>query len=101
MSEERLMQRLEDLDGRLAELMGRLPNSRMDGRYDRRFYARLTREAVDAVIPAQLHTVEDVLTAIERVRDRLHDVRAEKALFRAHADADVIPGQLVLAGFAA
>ena len=42
MSEERLLQRLEDLNGRLAELRERLPQSCMDERYDRRFYARLT-----------------------------------------------------------
>ena len=60
MSEERLLQRLEDLNGRLAELRERLPQSCMDERYDRLFYARLTNEATDAVIPAHLFTVEDV-----------------------------------------
>ena len=99
MSEERLLQRLEDLNGRLAELRERLPQSCMDERYDRRFYARLTNEATDAVIPAHLFTVEDVLTAIERAKERLEALRLERACATQSA-ADVIPGQMVFAGFA-
>ena len=99
MSEERLLQRLEDLDGRLAELRERLPQSCMDERYDRRFYARLTNEATDAAIPAHLFTVEDVLTAIERAKERLEALRLERA-HAAQRTADVLPGQLVFAGFA-
>ena len=99
MSEERLLQRLEDLDGRLAELRERLPQSCMDERYDRRFYARLTNEATDAAIPAHLFTVEDVLTAIERAKERLDALRLERAR-AAQRTADVLPGQLVFAGFA-
>ncbi|MBR0312088.1 MAG: hypothetical protein IJQ98_06840 [Oscillospiraceae bacterium] len=99
MSEERLLQRLEDLDGRLAELRERLPQSCMDERYDRRFYARLTNEATDAAIPAHLFTVEDVLTAIERAKERLDALRLERA-HAAQRTADVLPGQLVFAGFA-
>jgi len=99
MSEERLLQRLEDLNGRLAELRERLPQSCMDERYDRRFYARLTNEATDAVIPAHLFTVEDVLTAIERAKERLEALRLERAR-AAKSAADAIPGQLVFAGFA-
>ena len=99
MSEERLLQRLEDLNGRLAELRERLPQSCMDERYDRRFYARLTNEATDAAIPAHLFTVEDVLTAIERAKERLEALRLERA-HAAQRTADVLPGQLVFAGFA-
>ena len=99
MSEERLLQRLEDLNGRLAELRERLPQSCMDERYDRRFYARLTNEATDAAIPAHLFTVEDVLTAIERAKERLDALRLERAR-AAQRTADVLPGQLVFAGFA-
>ena len=100
MSEERLLQRLEDLNGRLAELRERLPQSCMDERYDRRFYARLTNEATDAVIPAHLFTVEDVLTAIERAKERLEALRLERARAEERPAADAIPGQLVFAGFA-
>ena len=99
MSEERLLQRLEDLDGRLAELRERLPQSCMDERYDRRFYARLTNEATDAAIPAHLFTVEDVLTAIERAKERLDALCLERA-HAAQRTADVLPGQLVFAGLA-
>ncbi len=101
MSEEYLEQRLEDLNGRLAELTGRLPQSCTDERYDRRFYAKLTKDAADAAIPAHLFTVEDVLTAIERVRARLSDLRCERErAAAARLDADMIPGQIVFAGFA-
>ncbi len=100
MSEERLLQRLEDLNGRLAELNERLPQSCMDERYDRRFYARLTNEATDAVIPAHLFTIEDVLTAIKRAKERLEMLRLERARAEERLAADAIPGQLVLAGFA-
>ncbi len=100
MSEERLLQRLEDLNGRLAELRERLPQSCMDERYDRRFYARLTNEATDAVIPAHLFTVEDVLTAIRRAKERLDVLRLERACAEERLAADAIPGQLVFAGFA-
>lgn len=100
MSEEYLLQRLEDLNGRLAELSGRLPESCLDERYDRRFYARLTNEATDAVIPAHLFTVEDVLTAIRRVKARLGDLRRERQCAGEELAAGMIPGQLVFAGFA-
>ena len=97
MSEERLLQRLEDLNGRLAELRERLPQSCMDERYDRRFYARLTNEATDAVIPAHLFTVEDVLTAIRRAKEHLasaggfHSQKRERGL-----EADELQGVDVL-----
>ena len=100
MSEERLLQRLEDLNGRLAELRERLPQSCMDERYDRRFCARLTNEATDAVIPAHLFTVEDVLTAIKRAKERLDALRLERARAEERLTADAIPGQLMFAGFA-
>ncbi len=101
MSEKYLLQRLEDLNGRLAELTGRLPESRLDERYDRQFYAKLTKEEADAVIPAHLFTVEDVLTAIERARSRLGDLRRERELAAGvQSVAAAIPGQLVFAGFA-
>ena len=100
MNEEYLVQRLEDLDGRLAELTERLPQSCMDERYDRRFYARLTSEATDAVIPAHLFTVEDVLTAIERAKAKLSEARCERQRAEERLAAEMIPGQLVFAGFA-
>lgn len=100
MSEEYLLQRLEDLNGRLAELSERLPRSCLDERYDRRFYARLTNEAADAVIPAHLFTVEDVLTAIRRVKARLSDLRCGRQRAEEGFAAGTIPGQLVFAGFA-
>lgn len=100
MSEERLLQRLEDLNGRLAELRERLPQSCMDERYDRRFYARLTNEATDSVIPAHLFTVEDVLTAIRRAKEHLDALRLERTRAEERPAADAIPGQLVFAGFA-
>ena len=100
MSEEYLLQRLEDLNGRLAELTGRLPQSCMDERYDRRFYARLTNEATDAVIPAHLFTVEDVLTAIRRAKAKLDDLRCTRQRAAERPAAGTIPGQLAFAGFA-
>ena len=100
MSEEYLLQRLEDLNGRLAELSGTLPQSCLDERYDRRFYARLTNEAADAVIPAHLFTVEDVLTAIRRAKAKLSDLRCARRYAEEPLAAGMIPGQLVLTGFA-
>lgn len=100
MSEEYLLQRLEDLNGRLAELNERLPQSCMDERYDRRFYARLTNEAADAAIPAHLFTVEDVLTAIRGARAKLSDLRCGQRHAGERPAAGTIPGQLAFAGFA-
>ena len=100
MSEEYLVQRLEDLNGRLAELSGRLPQSCMDERYDRRFYARLTNEAADAVIPAHLFTAQDVLTAIRRTEAKLSGLRRARRCAGEEPAAGMIPGQLVFAGFA-
>ena len=100
MNEELLLQRLEDLDGRLAELRERLPQSRLDERYDRRFYARLTNDALDTVIPAHIFTVEDALTAIERVKIKLGDLSREKQRAEERLAAEAIPGQLVFTGFA-
>lgn len=100
MSEEYLLQRLEDLNGRLAELSERLPRSCLDERYDRRFYARLTNEAADAAIPAHLFTVGDVLTAIRGAEAKLSDLRCARRRAGAQSDAGMIPGQLVFAGFA-
>lgn len=100
MNEKGLEQRLEDLNGRLEQLRGQLPQSCMDERYDRRFYARLTDGTTDAVIPAHLFTVEDVLTAICRVKTRLDELRRERMRPAECFAADAIPGQLVFAGFA-
>lgn len=100
MNEERLLQRLEDLRGRLAELSERLPRSCLDERYDRRFCARLTNEATDTVIPAHLFTVEDVLTAIRRAEAKLSDLRCARRRAEERLAAGMIPGQLVFAGFA-
>ena len=100
MSEERLLQRLEDLYGRLEELRERLPQSCLDEAYDRHFYARLTKEATDTVIPAHLFTVEDVLTAIGRAKDRLDELRREQQLAAREFASGMIPGQLMLSGFA-
>ena len=99
MSEERLLQRLEDLDGRLAELSEGMPQSCMDERYDRRFYGRLTNETVDAVIPAHLFTIEDVLTAIKRTKAALSALRCRQQSAAERLAAEAIPGQLVFAGF--
>ncbi len=100
MNEEYLTQRLEDLNGRLEELTDRLPESCMDERYDRLVCARLTDETVDAVIPAHLFTVEDVLTAIGRVKTRLDEIRRGKRTDERRAAGGTIIGQLVFAGFA-
>ena len=100
MSEEYLLQRLEDLNGRLAELSERLPQSCMDERYDRRFYARLTNEAADAVIPAHLFTAQDVLTAIRAAQAKLDGLRCVRRRAGEQPAAGTIPGQLVFAGFA-
>lgn len=100
MSEEHLLQRLEDLNGRLAELSERLPQSLMDERYDRRFCARLTNEAADAVIPAHLFTVGDVLTAIRRTEAKLSDLRCARQRAEERLAAGAIPGQLMFTGFA-
>ena len=100
MSEEYLLQRLEDLDGRLAELSERLPQSCLDERYNRRFYARLTSEAADAAIPAHLFTVEDVLSAIRAAKAKLSDLRRAQKRAGEELAAGMIPGQLVFAGFA-
>ena len=100
MSEEYLLQRLEDLNDRLAELSERLPQSCMDERYDRRFYARLTNEAAETVIPAHLFTVEDVLTAIRGAKAKLSDLRCARRRAEEQPAAGMIPGQLAFAGFA-
>ena len=100
MSEEHLLQRLEDLNGRLAELSERLPRSCMDERYDRRFYARLTDEAADAVVPGHLFTVEDVLTAIRGAEAKLSGLRRARRNAGEELAAGMIPGQLAFAGFA-
>lgn len=100
--EQLLAWRIEDLEGRLCELTGRLPNDRMDEKFDRRFYSRLADPELDCRIPAQLYTVEDVLTAIARAKDRLWSMRCDaRAAQKAAEKRDQLPGQIVLFGFAA
>ena len=47
-----------------------------------------------------LFTVEDVLTAIKRAKERLDALRLERARAEERLTADAIPGQLMFAGFA-
>lgn len=96
--EARLARRIEELRERLEELTAALPN-RMDAGYDAGFYASLTAEETDSVLPELLPTVQDVLTAIRRAEAKLWDVQCEQRLSERLCAADVLPGQIVLAGF--
>jgi len=96
---QRLVCRLEDLTGRLAELEEDLPQNRLDPMYDKLFYSAQPAGSVDRLCADNLYTVQDVLTAIDRTRERLRLMEpAEEA--RA-AEPDMAAGQTVLAGFAA
>ena len=101
--EQLLSWRIEDLEGRLKELRDRLPDSCMDEGYDRVFYSQMANCEIDYAVPADLGTVEDVLTAIERTKDKLWCLEGdERAAAQAaeKASANMIPGQIVIFGFA-
>ena len=101
--EELLSWRIEDLEGRLEELRERLPDSCMDEGYDRAFYSQMANCEIDYAVPADLSTVEDVLTAIERTKDMLWCLQCDaRAAGQAaeQASADMIPGQIFIFGFA-
>ena len=96
---EALTERLEDLNGRLEELTERLTQDMLSPDYDRLFYATLTKRETDVVLPSDLNTVEDVLSAIERTKARLWDVECEaRQAERAKLEA-ALPGQVVILGF--
>lgn len=96
--EARLSRRIEELHDRLEELTAALPG-RMDAGYDAGFYARLTAEETDRVLPELLPSVQDVLTAIRRAEAKLSDVQCEARLAARPSGAVPLPGQIVLAGF--
>ena len=101
--EQLLSWRLEDLGGRLEELTGRLPDDCMSETYDKGVYSRMANCEIDYTIPADLKTVEDVLTAIERTRDKLWCLQCDECAARQAAEAaktDALPGQIVIFGFA-
>lgn len=96
--EARLSRRIEELRERLEELTAALPN-RMDAGYDDSFYARLTAEETDRVLPELLPTVQDVLTALRRAEASLWDAQCEARLAVRATAVETLPGQIVLAGF--
>lgn len=101
--ERLLTRRLEDLDGRLQELAEKLPESRMDEKFDRRFYSKMADSGVDYAIPGDLSTIEDVLTAIARTKDKLWDLQCEERAAQRKLEqetAKIIPGQAIMIGFA-
>jgi len=101
--EESLTWRIEDLEGRLCELTENLPDNCMDEMFDRHFTSKLTSEQLDYTIPERLYTVEDVLSAIDRAKDKLWCFQCEQRearLAKERQAADMIPGQIVLIGFA-
>lgn len=57
---------------------------------------------LDLAIPADLETIQDVLTAIRRTKDLLWNVQCEqKALLQAETEKQKeVPGQIVFIGFA-
>ena len=93
-----LSRRLEELRDRLIELTVALPDDRADKAYDDGFYARLTEEDADRMLPEQLPSVQDVLSAIRRAEDRLWDARCERRFAR-ETGTEMIPGQLTMPGF--
>lgn len=97
--QSRLSQRLDDLRDRLEELTGILPRDPLGERYDSCFYAAFTAEDTDYVVPEQLSTIQDVLTAIRRTEAKLWDVQCEERLAKSVPSANVISGQIVFAGF--
>lgn len=97
--EQLLIWRIEDLEGRLEELRERLPDSCMDEGYDRAFCSQMANCEIDYAVPADLSTVEDVLTAIARTKDKLWCLQCD-ARAAEQASADMIPGQIVIFGFA-
>lgn len=95
--QERLLtRRIEELNDRLEELNA--PNDPLRGDYDRSFYASCAAAETDYVLPEHLCTVQDVLAALRRAKDKLYDLRCERRLQAARER--VIPGQLAFAGFA-
>jgi len=59
-------------------------------------------EQLDYTIPECLYTVEDVLSAIDRAKDKLWCFQCEQReaqLAEARQAVDMIPGQIVLIGF--
>lgn len=101
--EELLARRLEDLNGRLSELADSMPISCMDEGYDRAFCSQMANGEIDYAVPADLKTVEDVLTAIARTKDKLWCLRCDARAAAQAAEkvsADMIPGQIVIFGFA-
>ena len=103
MQKQLLSWRIEALEGRLEELREHLPDSCMDEGYDRAFCSQMANCEIDYAVPADLSTVEDVLTAIARTKDKLWclqcDARAAEQAAE-QASADMIPGQIVIFGFA-
>ena len=101
--EQLLSWRIEDLEDRLEELREHLPDNCMDEGFDRAFYLQMANCEIDCAVPANLSTVEDVLTAIERMKDKLWCLQcdARAAEWAAEkANAGMIPGQIVIFGFA-
>lgn len=101
--EQLLIWRIEDLEGRLEELRERLPDSCMDEGYDRAFCSQMANCEIDYAVPADLSTIEDVLTAIARTKDKLWCLACDEraaALAAEQASADMIPAQIVIIGFA-
>lgn len=102
LQEGRLSLRLEDLEGRLQELTEHLPLERKSTSYDRLFCSEMADCELDLAIPADLETIQDVLTAIRRTKDLLWNVQCEqKALLQAETEKQKeVPGQIVFIGFA-
>lgn len=101
--EQLLTWRIEDLQGQLETLQERLPSSCMDQFFDRRFYSKMSNEEIDYTIPAQLTTIEDVLTGIRRAKAKLWDLQCDQrtaALAMEREQNEMIPGQIVIIGFA-
>ena len=99
--DEALFYRLEDLEGKLQELMERLP-SNMTDQYDRQFCSEMANCEIDGADASCLRTVEDVLVAISRTKDKLWSLECERLKNqRAEESPNMeVPGQVIFIGFA-
>ena len=102
LQEKQFSMRLEDLEGRLQELTERLPMEAGLPDHERLFCSEMANCELDYAIPSDLETIRDVLSAIQRTKDFLWNVKCElKVLMQKEpANQDEIPGQVIFIGFA-
>ena len=99
--DEVLFYRLEDLEGKLQELMEHLQGSMAD-RYDRQSCAETENCKIDRANASCMRTVEDVLVAISRTKDKLRSFECERIKSQSAEESlnMEVPGQAVIIGFA-